>query len=397
MQAKRGQNRLNVLFVITGLQVGGSERQLALLASALSSDGMDVVVYSFIDGPVRATLQSNGVEVVVAPGVGKAAAGRGFNPVAAFHLFWFMLRRRPQIVHFLLPAAYLVGAPAAILAGIPVRVMSRRSLNNYQQANPFSAWMERKLHSVMTAILGNSRPVIEQLRTLEQVPREKLGLIYNGVEFGRASSDARSRIRSSLGIAADDLVFIIVANLIPYKGHRDLIEAFVRVASRLPAVWRLLIVGRDDGIGADLAALAQSGRIAANVLFLGARDDVSDLLAASDVNLLSSHQEGFSNTVLEGMAAQLPSVVTDVGGNSEAILDGQCGLVVPPHQPDRLASAIERLARDRTLQLAMGKNALVRARENFSIEACVARYRELYTALLAGHKPFEIANIRVDV
>jgi glycosyltransferase involved in cell wall biosynthesis len=396
MQTGQSKYRLNVLFVITGLHVGGSERQLALLASALSSDGMEVAVYSFIDGPVRATLQSRGVEVVIAPGGGKATAGSGFNPVTALHLLWFMLRRRPQIVHFLLPAAYLVGAPAAILARIPVRIMSRRSLNNYQQGNSFSAWMERKLHVSMTAILGNSRRVTEQLRTLELVPREKLGLIYNGVKLEQASGDARSRMRSSLGIAAEELVFIVVANLIPYKGHRDLIEAFGRVASRLPVAWRLLIVGWDYGIAAELGALAQSEGIAANVLFLGARDDVSDLLAASDVSLLSSHQEGFSNTVLEAMAAQLPSVVTDVGGNSEAILDEECGLVVPPRQPERLAAAIERLAGDRTLRLAMGKNALARVKEKFSIESCVVRYQELYAALLAGRKPCHVASICVD-
>jgi glycosyltransferase involved in cell wall biosynthesis len=396
MQATQGRNRLDVLFVITDLQVGGSERQLALLASALAKGGMVISVYSFVDGPVRATLQQSGIEVVLAPGSGRATTGRRFSPVTALHLFWFVLMRRPQIMQFLLPAAYLVGAPAAVLARIPVRIMSRRSLNNYQHHRPLAALIERRLHSVMTAVLGNSRRVIEQLQTLEQVSREKLGLIYNGVAFAEVASDARPRIRASLGLAEDALVFIIVANLIPYKGHHDLIEAFGRVASRLPQGWRLLIVGRDDGIGQDLDALVRSLGIAPNVRFLGARDDVRNLLAASDVNLLSSHEEGFSNTVLEGMAAQLPSIVTDVGGNSEAIVHGQCGLVVPPRQPDRFAAAIERLAGDAGLRLAMGKSALARARRDFSLEACVARHRDLYAALLAGRKPCEIASVRVD-
>jgi glycosyltransferase involved in cell wall biosynthesis len=397
MQAKRDQKELNILFVISGLTVGGSERQLVLLASALARTGMDVAVYSFVDGPVRATLQSNGVEVVLAPGGGVATTMRAFTPITALHLFWVMLRRRPRIVHFFLPGAYLVGAPAAILANIPVRVMSRRSLNNYQQGNPLSALIERKLHPAMTAVLGNSRRVIEQLGTLERVPQEKLVLIYNGVKVAPAANEARSSVRSSLDIAEDALVLIVVANLIPYKGHRDLIEALGQVASRLSAGWRLLVVGRDDGIGRDLTALALSKGIATNVMFLGARDDVGDLLAAADVNLLTSHQEGFPNAVLEGMAAQLPSIVTDVGGNSEAIVDGQCGLVAPPHQPDRLAAAIERLAGDRVLRLAMGKNALARCREKFSIESCIARHQELYAALLAGRNPSEIASIHLDL
>src|SRR4051812_30824749 len=116
------RRRPDVLFVITSLSVGGSERQLTLLASALAKEGMVIAVYGLKDGVIRADLERAGIEVVVAPKAGIMSA-----PVATLRLLGFMLTRRPCIVHFFLPAAYLLGAPAAALAGIRIRVMSRRS------------------------------------------------------------------------------------------------------------------------------------------------------------------------------------------------------------------------------------------------------------------------------
>jgi glycosyltransferase involved in cell wall biosynthesis len=391
-----------IVCVIGSLNVGGAERHVAQILPRLDRNKWKPFVYCLTErGALADELEAQGVPVLVSsvePPPRGASRMRRVQRIARamLGLNAEMRKLSPAIAHFFLPAAYILGAPAAILAGVPVRIMSRRSLNDYQKDLPASAFVERRLHAAMAAVLGNSRRVIEQLRVLESVPQEKLGLIYNGVEFRQADEDARSRVRTSLGIVPDALVFIIVANLIPYKGHRDLIDAFRRAAPRLPAQWRLLVVGRDDGIGSDLRAHAQLSEIASNVIFLGTRHDVGDLLAASDVNLLSSHQEGFSNAVLEGMAAGLPSIVTDVGGNPEAVIDGQSGLVVPPHDPERFAAAIQRFAADHALRATMGRRALARARENFTIDGCVARYEDLYAALVAGRKPCEIESIRAD-
>jgi hypothetical protein len=163
MVEKRG-NGVDILFVITDLEVGGSEGQLALLAGELAKSGMAVAVYAFMDGPVRKRLERAEVEVILGP------AARGTRSAfsvlfAAFYLFWVMLRRRPAIAHFILPAAYLTGAPLAVLARVPVRVMSRRSLNTYQR-NGFVRFIERLWHHTMHAVLGNSRGVVAQLGLL---------------------------------------------------------------------------------------------------------------------------------------------------------------------------------------------------------------------------------------
>jgi glycosyltransferase involved in cell wall biosynthesis len=136
--------------------------------------------------------------------------------------------------------------------------------------------------------------------------------------------------------------------------------------------------------------------VADNVIFLGARQDVSALLAACDVALSSSHQEGFSNTILEGMAAALPTIATAVGGNPEAVLDGVTGLIVPPRDPQSFASAILKLAHDARLRATMGANARRRVTEYFGLDRCVDAYQALYAALLSGQRPCDVPQVAVD-
>jgi len=386
--------RPDVLFVITDFQVGGSERQLALLASALAKGGMAVAVFGFIDGPVRAKLEQADVEVILAAGAELSKGSRLTLPLAAGHLFWLMLRRRPRIVHFFLPQAYLVGAPLAVLARMPVRVMSRRSLNTYQRRRIFG-FAERWCHGFMQAVIGNSRSVVEQLKA-EGVARERSGLIYNGLDERQfVASGTREKIRVRLALRPAALVMSIVANLIPYKGHRDLIDALALAAPRLPKGWRLLIVGRDDGIASTLRQQALSLGVEDNIQFLGPRDDIPEILRASDIGILSSHEEGFSNVILEGMAAGLAMVVTEVGGNAEAMIDGETGLVVPAGDPKGLSEAILRLAENAVLREKFGETGRRRVAEAFSLDRFVENHRKLYRALAVGKRPCDVPEVSV--
>jgi glycosyltransferase involved in cell wall biosynthesis len=391
----------DILYVIGALDIGGTERHLSKVASALTQKGWRISVYSLSgDGPIRDELERAGVRVLLPPIDRKQISSSIVLRIlrmalAGLHLAILMMGNRPHIVHFFLPEAYLVGGVAALVARIKARVMSRRSLNRYQQRYPLARNLESWLHKRMTAILGNSRAVIAELRNDEEVPEDKLVLIYNGVEMpGENSRRSRADVRNALGLETSSLVMIIVANLIPYKGHADLLEALGRAHSRLPSGWRLLVVGRDDGIKAKLKALARHLQIDRNVIFLGVRHDVRDLLLSSDIGLLVSHQEGFSNALLEGMAAGLPMIVTNVGGNPEAVTDGISGLIVPPGDPAQLSAAIEKLANDAEMRATMGVNARRRAEKEFSVDASIRRYEGLYEGLKAGKSPAQIPMLR---
>ena len=177
-----------------------------------------------------------------------------------------------------------------------------------------------------------------------------------------------------------------VANLIAYKGYRDLLEALASIAASLPKQWKLVAVGRDEGIGADLMRYAATLGLSENILWLGERDDVQDILAAADVFTLASHQEGFSNALIEAMVHGLPTIATAIGGNLDAVVDGQTGLLVGVKEPEQLAAAILKLALDPNLRQSYGAAARARVQSQFSLKACVARYENLYRGLSrVGH------------
>lgn len=265
--------------------------------------------------------------------------------------------------------------------------MSRRSRNTYQQHHPVAAWFERRLHRRMAALVGNSRPVVADLLA-EGAPPGRVRLIYNGIDTGRFLSGSqceakRREMRTRLGLADDAVVLTCVANLFRYKGHADLFRALAMLGSVFAANCAMLLVGRDAGELDFLQKQAAELGISGKVRFLGERRDVPDLLAASDIGVLASQEEGFSNAVLEGMAAGLSMVVTDVGGNAEAVIDGKNGFVVPAQEPALLAQAMSALIGDAGRRRAMGNAARVRVTESFSIDASVFAYEALYEEIWA--------------
>ena len=381
------QGRL--LVVTESLGVGGTESHLIRLLPLLAARGWKVATFCTTERGARAEqLESGGVEVFAAR---RHAARKGSllrNPahaaVVSAKLFRLIRRWRPDIVHFYLPGPYLIGAPVAMAARVPIKVMSRRSLARYQLNRPTVARIERFLHPRMDAVTGNSRAVVDELIG-EGVAEAKVRLIYNGVDVVEPIQD-RGEARRALGLDDGALVGVIVANLIPYKGHRDLIKGLSHVAPHLPSGWRVLLAGRDHGLRSELEALAASRGIGANIEFLGERSDIPRLLAAADFGLLTSKEEGFSNVILESMAAGLPMIVTDVGGNPEAVLDGETGLVVPASDPKAIGTAVLRLARDPDLRRRLGEAGRERVAREFSMDRCVNAHDELYRELFAARR-----------
>lgn len=379
---------MKILYVIGSMQVGGAETHLLRIATELSKTGDRIHVFAFQpEGPLRSQFEGQGIGVYgFAPPLWMKKILRHPRTQAWVVLFlsgallwWKLWRLRPQVVHFFLPAAYIVGGLVSLLGPPVYRVMSRRSLNHYQLKHRLFARIEYWLHPRMDVVIGNSQAVVHQLMR-EGVPSERLRLIYNGIDASRFQNlTTRSVTRMDLGVATDACIFIVVANLIPYKGHEDLINACALITNDLPRPWMVLVVGRDDGIGAQLQRQANSFGVGENFMFLGSRQDIPELLACSDVGVLCSHEEGFSNAVLESMAAGLPMVVTDVGGNREAVQDGYTGYVVPSHSPSELAKALLKVSRDPDRQI-FGERGSYRVTTEFSMSACVKAYQGIYDA-----------------
>jgi glycosyltransferase involved in cell wall biosynthesis len=378
-----------ILIVTESLGYGGTESHLLAVLPRIAASGFKIAVFCLTERGERADiLESAGVEVIASAEIARSKRSALRYPlhllVAGAKLFIFARSWRPDIAHFFLPGPYFIGAPSTGAARVPNRIMSRRSLSDYQQNWRGSAQLERLLHAKMDLIIGNCRTIVRELER-EGVPKSKLRLIYNGIE-DRSIKIETARAREILGVDASAFVGVTVANLIPYKGHHDLIEALAIAAPQL-GTWQFLCVGRDDGLGEELATLAEARGIGANVRFLGQRSDIPCILAAADLGVLPSYKnEGFSNAILESMQAGIPMIVTDTGGNAEAVTDGETGIVVPPSDPVALASAVLQLARDSSLRRRLGESGRHRVATLFSLEECVTQYCDLYNDLLAAKK-----------
>jgi glycosyltransferase involved in cell wall biosynthesis len=377
---------MRIIYVIWYLELGGAEQHLLRVTSELRRRGFLPEVFALsLQGSLLPAFAEHGVPVHGVTLPEWLTRLLRFKPIisglrlfcsaiALLRLYW----QRPAAVHFFLPSAYLIGGLVSVLAPRMLRIMSRRSRNHYQSKHPYLRRIEYWLHCRMDYICGNSQAVIEDLLE-EGVAPDQLRLIYNGISLDTFRPvGERNTVRASLGISEHALVFVMVANLIPYKGHSDLIKAFTLIADQLPAGWVCLCAGRDDGIGLALREQVGKQGFHDNIRFVGSRRDIADILCAADIGILCSHEEGFSNAVIEGMACGLPMVVSDVGGNSEAVVHDRTGFVVPAKDAQTLAQALVKLALDEETRQAMGKLGRQRVEQNFSMTTCIDRYVSLY-------------------
>ncbi len=202
--------------------------------------------------------------------------------------------------------------------------------------------------------------------------------IYNGVDLNEYGHKKGSPLtRESMGISSGSPIIGIVANLRKIKGIAYLIEAGSLLVKH-QADLQLVIVGRDLGEKAALLNLVKERNLTKNVHFLQHRLDVVDLISLFDVGILPSLSEGFSNVILEYMAASKPIVATDVGGNKEAIIHGETGLLVPPGDAHALYEAILSLLKDQKKARQLGIAGRKRVEEVFSLEKMVQGYENIF-------------------
>ena len=366
-----------ILYVIGSLSRGGAERHLCMVLPMLKERGFDVSVFCLTEkGELAKELIDNNINVIC-----KTTTQNRFFKLfqVLWHLNKYFKKNKPDIVHSFLPASYILAGFSLLFYSKIKFIMSRRSLNYYQQKYPLVKILEKFLHKKTDYILGNSKAVVNQLKE-EGVNENKLGLIYNGIDAAKFDlKETKQELRKKLGIKEDCLTMVIVANLFFYKGHSDLIKALELAKKDLPKDWQLLIVGKDIGEKINLIKQAEEAGILDNLNFLGSRTDIVDILKASDIGFSSSHEEGFSNSVLEMMASSLVVVATDAGGNSEAV--GDAGIVVPIKDSLKMKEAIIKLL-DEKLRTNLGNLAYQRVLKHFSLTKCVNDYENCYKKLL---------------
>jgi glycosyltransferase involved in cell wall biosynthesis len=229
----------------------------------------------------------------------------------------------------------------------------------------------------ITVSAGVARSLIEH----GVVPEARTRVVWNGIDLAPFTGPHRPELRTTLlGLDAAARLAICVARLTPQKQHAALLEAVALARRREP---RLVVALAGDGPMRD-ALEAQAARlgITGAVLFLGRCGRVRDLLRCGDALVQPSAFEGLPLAVLEGMAAALPVVVTDVIGCNETVVPEESGLIVPPGDPAALADALVRVLQDRPLAARLGTRARRRAEREFTAPVMARRTRAVYTTAL---------------
>ena len=373
-----------VLQLVGSFNQGGSERQAVQLARLLKESGRYEVGLACLD------LSGVLLDEAQRLGLGEIPEYRlksFYDRSMAAQLRRFALHLRGQSIAVLHTHDFytnVFGMIAGAMARVPVRIASRRETTGWRTEK--QKFVERMAYRLAHRVVANSEAVRRQL-VKEGVRNEKITTVYNGLDTSRIRPLPglnKSELLASFKIPCDDrLQFVtIVANLHhPVKDHPTFLRAAARVIATQPRA-RFIIAGEGELTGA-MRGLAKELGVERETFFIGRAERVSELLAASDVCVLSSKAEGFSNSILEYMAAARPVVVTDVGGAREAAIDEETGFIVPPGDPTAMAERISELLDRPELARVMGERGRARVEQEFSCRAQLERTEGLYDKLLA--------------
>ncbi|MGH9775409.1 MAG: glycosyltransferase [Candidatus Acidiferrales bacterium] len=375
-------NRPYILYLIdqfTGIQAGGAERALLNITRHLPQERFRCSVATFAFSPDAHLGELFSCPVTVFP-------LRRTYDANALKIAW-QLRRliRSQgvsLVHTFFETSDLWGGAIAKLSGCPLIISSRRDMGILRK--PKHNYAYRLSRSWVDRVLTVSDQVRSFVIEQDGMDPAKIETLYSGVDLQLVDAPRNSSLaRANLGLEEASHVITTVGNIRRVKGLDVFIRAAARVVRELPhAVF--LIVGNtlEDKHRLELEGLRDDLGLSRNLRFTGGQNDVQQYLDASDVFCLLSRSEGFSMALLEAMARSLPSVVTDVGGNSEAIEEGESGFVVKNEDSETAALRILQLLHGPDLRRKMGLQARQRVNDRFTMEAMIGNLTRIYDQLL---------------
>jgi glycosyltransferase involved in cell wall biosynthesis len=364
---------LKILQIIPTLDRSGAEKQMALLAAGLPRERFTVEVAALTRlGPLEVELRAAGVPVTL---IGKRLK---LDLFALRRLVSFLKRRRFDVVHTWIFAANTYGRIAAHLAKVPVVVTSEMAVDLWKTRAHLR--VDRWLARWTDRVVGNSQAVVEFYRKCGIAP-EKLVRIYSGIGDEPPPPVPPHQTRQMLGVSPEAPVLLFAGRLAPQKGLKGLIDALDLLQHVQPGT--VTLIAGEGPLRSALEGRARAFQLlqTGRVRFLGHREDVPALLAASDLLVLPSLYEGLPNVVLEAMHQAKPVVATDAPGTNELVVDGQTGWLVPVGEPKALALALRDLIRDPDRRAAMGVAGRARLEPRFDLATMIGEYADLYESL----------------
>lgn len=329
--------RINILFFVQTLGMGGSERVVLDISRKLNPSVFKSYIGSFNDGPLRREFLDSGNEVFIY----KKRARRDY-------LSWIQqiseTIRQGNIdivnTHHFCPLFYSFWGTK--IRNNKILVHTDHSIWEIEELGSIWGRIGRYLKERSDAVIGVSENIAKYLKANLRKDTSKIHTIVNGIEIEKFNSIFdRQKMKRELGLKSDEKIIGCVGNLREEKNHENLLLAFNNLLKKINNL-RLILVG-DGEMKGYLMEISSKLSLNGKVLFLGTRSDVPQLMNIFDVYCLTSKHEGLPLTLLEAMSSKAPIVGTDVSGIRDVIKNGENGLLVKPNNPEKLAEAILQL------------------------------------------------------
>ena len=369
---------IKICYIIGQLGKGGAERQLYELVKGIDRKKFEPIVISLSQGGYWSEkFRKLNVQMIEL----ERKKNREFTRL--FKLIKLLKSIKPDIIHTYMFTANSYGRIAAFIAGTPIIIASERSsIEIGKDKNRFGIYIDKLLASFTHGIICNSQKASESLVKRYSFNAKKIFTVHNGINVAgflkKPSYNPKKKLVQKIVGA--------VGRLQPVKNHRLFLDMAKIVSEKSDNnSIKFAIVG-EGVLRNELEEYSQHLRIENKIVFLGERNDIPDLLQSMDIFVMTSLYEGMSNAIMEAMAAGLPVVATEVGGNSELVIDGETGFLCPSNDAMALADRVASLINSEKESERMGENGRKRMLNEFGIEKMIKETENIYMKLFEQRK-----------
>lgn len=367
------KKKIKIGFINYSLDIGGVETLILEIGKRLNRDIFEPSIFVFEkNGKLRKEYINYGIPVI------EVEKSKGFDWILPFRLSRILKKHNINIVHTHNPSNWFYGCIAANIAGIPIV--------HTEHSNHYGLHIKRweLIESILSKFTDSITTVAENLKrrmvTRSHINSLDIRVIHNAIDLAVFNVKIdKYKVKSDLSLPENNMIIGNIARFCEQKDHRTLLKAFKLISENMRNI-NLLLVGNGP-LKAEMEDIVRDLQIRDKVKFLGDRRDIPNLLKIIDIFVLSSKREGLPVVLLEAMASGLPIVATSAGGNSEVVIDGETGVIVPTQDPERLAEAICKVISDEKRAKEMGERGQKRIKECFTFEHMIDEYEKIYNSV----------------
>lgn len=365
----RPSKRINVLYIIWSLGLGGAERAVIDLVKGLDKQKFNPMVCCLNDkGVFAAELEKEDIKVIA---LGKKP---GLEIGVVKKIMSVIKENNISIVHTHMWGANFWGRIAARIAKVPVIIATEQNVDIWKR--PHHLFLDRYLGFYTDRIIAVSNSVKEFYIKNAGLKPDKISVIYNSVNLKKYKPNKENKINFDTGNG--EVILGVIGRLVPQKGHRYFLLALKELLNHYKI--KGLIIGSGP-LEKELKEFSQSLGLNGSVIFTGLRKDIPELFKSIDILVLPSLREGLPLVALEAMASGTPIVATKVGGTPEVVIDRETGILVAPKSHIALREGIVRLIKDRNLSQHIIDSAKKLVEDKFSVIKIVNKTQCLYEEL----------------